>query len=358
MYLKSLGLKEQLTDVINDLELLIKQILECLYIDKKLTEKELQSNISFILEQYNQKQMEFVDLLNRVNAHQERETYIRTLEGLVDSRENLISKIASELKIIDNSLVEATFQAEKKLKSVKQSEMNRVFSEDIVRYAHLISKNHSVASSVYWQQGDPSRPYPTEANFRVSNLLLSRTQQINQMNTSTALFNIPGMPRQKTFTPNARTVSSANVFLNALGGTTTAGSSGSPRGRPPGSGTGPRLSSPAMRNIPKILQRSSSQQSPRFGIMMGAAGGSQQQQQGQMVSPSTAATMQVSSHQHPQGSYIMSSSQQQLQMSINLPPGLKQQQTSNDGTMQIPKVEQMSSDSSSSSSSGDEEDGK
>uniref|UniRef100_A0A915LVV7 Uncharacterized protein n=1 Tax=Meloidogyne javanica TaxID=6303 RepID=A0A915LVV7_MELJA len=157
------------------------------------------------------------------------------------------------------------------------------------------------------------------------------------MNTSAALFNIPGMPRQKTFTPNARTVSSANVFLNALGGTTTAGSSGSPRGRPPGSGTGPRLSSPAMRNIPKILQRSSSQQSPRFGIMVGAAG--------------------VSAHQHPQGSYIMSSSQQ-LQMSINLPPGLKQQQASNEGTMQIPKVEQMSSDSSSSSSSGDEEDGK
>ena len=47
-----------------------------------------------------------------------------------------------------------------------------------------------------------------------------------------------------------------------------------------------------MRNIPKILQRSSSQQSPRFGMMMGAAGGSQQRQQGQMVSPSTAASMQ------------------------------------------------------------------
>lgn len=45
-------------------------------------------------------------------------------------------------------------------------------------------------------------------------------------------------------------------------------------------------------------------------------------------------------------------------MSINLPPGLKQQQPGNDGTMQIPKVEQMSSDSSSSSSSGDEDDGK
>ena len=62
--------------------------------------------------------------------------------------------------------------------------------------------------------------------------------------------------------------------------------------------------------------------------------------------------------QHPQGSFIMSNNQQ-LQMSINLPPGLKQQQMAvNDGAMQIPKVEQMSSDSSSSSSSGEEEDGK
>ena len=41
------------------------KILECLYIDKKMSEKELQSNISFILEQYNLKQVEFVDLLNR-----------------------------------------------------------------------------------------------------------------------------------------------------------------------------------------------------------------------------------------------------------------------------------------------------
>jgi len=51
--------------VFNFLIIKLLKILECLYIDKKLTEKELQSNISFILEQYNQKQVEFVDLLNR-----------------------------------------------------------------------------------------------------------------------------------------------------------------------------------------------------------------------------------------------------------------------------------------------------
>lgn len=43
------------------------------------------------------------------------------------------------------------------------------------------------------------------------------------------------MPQQKIFTPNSR-VTSANAFINALGGPPTSGSTGSPRGRPPGSG--------------------------------------------------------------------------------------------------------------------------
>jgi hypothetical protein len=32
----------------------------------------------------------------------------------------------------------------------------------------LISKNFSVASPHFWQQGDPMRPYPTELHFRIS----------------------------------------------------------------------------------------------------------------------------------------------------------------------------------------------
>jgi hypothetical protein len=38
------------------------------------------------------------------------ECYIRQLEKIVESKDNLISKIATELKIIENSLNEATFQ--------------------------------------------------------------------------------------------------------------------------------------------------------------------------------------------------------------------------------------------------------
>jgi hypothetical protein len=72
------------------------------------------------------------------------------------------------------------FQAEKKLKSVRQSEMNRVSSEDAVRFAQMISKSHSVASSPFWQPGDPQRPFPTEADFARSSLVLNRVGQCLQ----------------------------------------------------------------------------------------------------------------------------------------------------------------------------------
>jgi flagellar biosynthesis chaperone FliJ len=100
--------------------------LEALYIDKKLTEKELNEKLQLMVSQYNEKQNEFVDLLGRgiiifticqnfipiatVSEHQEREQYIRALEEIVDSRDNLLSKLASELKTIENSLTEATYQ--------------------------------------------------------------------------------------------------------------------------------------------------------------------------------------------------------------------------------------------------------
>ena len=45
-----------------------------------------------------------------VAEHQEREQYIRQLEEIANTRENLLSAIASQLKTIESSLVEGTFQ--------------------------------------------------------------------------------------------------------------------------------------------------------------------------------------------------------------------------------------------------------
>lgn len=152
-------------------------------------------------------------------------------------------------------------KSEKKLQSVKQSEMNRVYSEDVIRFAHLISKHHSVAASPYWQQGDQARPFPIESHFKVSNLLLSRTQPVCQIpvislfylktqifqahpapppfmirHGAVPMFNLPpGMvpPQQKVFTPNSR----PTMFQPNMVGGQMAATTGSPgRGRPPGSG--------------------------------------------------------------------------------------------------------------------------
>ena len=57
-------------------------------------------------------------------------------------------------------------QGNKKLNRVAEADEHPVYSEDIIKYAHQISKNYSVASPNTWQIGDPSRPFPTEAELR------------------------------------------------------------------------------------------------------------------------------------------------------------------------------------------------
>ncbi|KAL3086593.1 hypothetical protein niasHT_037719 [Heterodera trifolii] len=334
------GLKEQLLDVTAALESLTKQILQNLFSDgkAKAQDKSFDEQLKALIESFNDKQSEFVVLLRKVPSHQQRQRHIRILEESVKKRDEIIGRLADQIKNIEGAVVEGTFQAEKKLKSVKQSEMNRVFSEEVIRFAHQISKNHSVASSVYWQQGDPSRPYPTEANFAVSNLLLSRTQPNVPLSFAAqaapggmlkSVFNVPGMP-QKAFSPSPRSA----MFASNLGA-----SSASPRGRP--SGSGARMASPATR--PKILQRSSSQQSPRFA-QMGFLPGQQQPsliQQSPSSSPMVQPPQSVSNFVSPSG-----------QMMVNLPANLKA--FSQAPSLDVQKIEQMSSESSSSSSSGDE----
>lgn len=81
-------------------------------------------------------------------------------------------------KTISYLLIFTDFQAQKKLKSIKTAQENKVNSEEVVRLAHLISRSYSVAAPFTWVQGDPSRPFPTEADFAVSHLMNSRNYSV------------------------------------------------------------------------------------------------------------------------------------------------------------------------------------
>ncbi|KAI6238535.1 Ribosomal RNA small subunit methyltransferase nep-1 [Aphelenchoides fujianensis] len=86
-------------------------------------------------------------------------------EPLDGEKIELLGKLARELKTIELSLTEATFQAQRKLKALRTAQEKRVNSEQVVRYAHTISRSYSVAAPFTWVQGDPSRPFPIELDF-------------------------------------------------------------------------------------------------------------------------------------------------------------------------------------------------
>uniref|UniRef100_A0A914DDA6 Mediator of RNA polymerase II transcription subunit 4 n=1 Tax=Acrobeloides nanus TaxID=290746 RepID=A0A914DDA6_9BILA len=231
------------------------------------------------MELFLEKKKDTVALLRKVHAHKQREEYIRTLEKCVEDRNTVIESIMNELKLTEAALSEAVFQAGKKLKSVHQSEKHRVNSEEIIRFAHQISKSNSVAAPLSWQQGDPSRPFPTEIDFRMSALSNSRVQApaattpalslLRQQSTSGSLNRstsaamlrggvspLPTGPYSNPLQPpsaRAWSPSPRAVF------TTT---SPSPRGRQPSSSSG-RISSPRQSTQPNILIRRPSQ-SPRM----------------------------------------------------------------------------------------------
>ncbi|XP_026683717.1 mediator of RNA polymerase II transcription subunit 4 [Diaphorina citri] len=61
----------------------------------------------------------------------------------------------------------AIFQAKQKLQSINKANKRPVSSEELIKYAHRISSSNAVCAPLTWQPGDPRRPYPTDIEMRV-----------------------------------------------------------------------------------------------------------------------------------------------------------------------------------------------
>jgi mediator of RNA polymerase II transcription subunit 4 len=92
------------------------------------------------------------------------------LEKEVRLRDEYIDRIQTSLKDAETMLVRrlddffversnrrfqtnAVFQANQKLKSIKQAEYRKVNTEELIKFAHKISRTHAVAAPLTWQQG-------------------------------------------------------------------------------------------------------------------------------------------------------------------------------------------------------------
>ncbi|VDM52866.1 unnamed protein product [Angiostrongylus costaricensis] len=156
------SLRDCLLENVDDLDFIIKQILESLLNRDK--HRRGNESLNSLVTLFEGRINEVKNLLGRVAEFRARENLIRQLEICVQERN----------EIIDNATT-LVLQANNKIHSVRESEAHPVNSEVVIRLAHQISKNYSVSAPLYWQQGDPSRPFPTEPEFRASALAAPRT---------------------------------------------------------------------------------------------------------------------------------------------------------------------------------------
>ncbi|CAI4231732.1 unnamed protein product [Auanema sp. JU1783] len=169
------SLRECLLEAVDDLESITKQIIESL-LNRDKHHKGNES-MSHLVQLFESKQQYMKKLLEKASQVQERENLIRSLEECVENRNEIIENLEANLKVAEVALTAAVFQANKKLHSVRTAEAHPIDSEEVIRFAHQISKSYSVAAPLFWQQGDPSRPFPTEPEFRNSQLAAPRTVQ-------------------------------------------------------------------------------------------------------------------------------------------------------------------------------------
>lgn len=105
----------------------------------------------------------------------------------------------------------AIYQAKQKLSFIQEANAHPISSEDLIKYAHKISADHSVAAPYNWEIGDPRRPYPTNLEMKsgwlansndanLSNLLQQQTQYMQQSQT---ISQDSSIVRQSSVAPNS-----------------------------------------------------------------------------------------------------------------------------------------------------------
>ncbi|XP_075054133.1 mediator of RNA polymerase II transcription subunit 4 [Mixophyes fleayi] len=157
--------KERLLSVLDDLEVLSRELIEVLALSRsqKLSQPGEETQI---LELLIEKDGEFQELMklafNQGKTHQE----MQLLEKEVEKRDSDIQQLQKQLKEAEHILATAVYQAKEKLKSINKAKKGAISSEELIKYAHRISASNAVCAPLTWVPGDPRRPYPTDLEMR------------------------------------------------------------------------------------------------------------------------------------------------------------------------------------------------
>ncbi|XP_065210411.1 mediator of RNA polymerase II transcription subunit 4 [Planococcus citri] len=166
----SLSTREKLLSIIDDVEIITKEILENAISIKhqRMIGAEQLSLTKLLIA----KEKELKDTLKLADEQAKINEKMNLLKNEVERQDQYIQQFERLLKESEQILATANFQAKQKLQSINKANKRPVSSEELIKYAHRISSSEAVCAPLTWQPGDPRRPYPTDIDMRLG--LLSR----------------------------------------------------------------------------------------------------------------------------------------------------------------------------------------
>ena len=101
-----------------------------------------------------------------VPEYQEREKLIGQLTSCVGQRDKIIHHVESIIRSAETAVMKSGYRvswfiiceffkikSNKRLQSARHSEIRLVDSEEVIKFAHQISRGYSITTPHYWKQG-------------------------------------------------------------------------------------------------------------------------------------------------------------------------------------------------------------
>ncbi|XP_067010315.1 mediator of RNA polymerase II transcription subunit 4 [Anabrus simplex] len=197
MAASGLSTGERLLSLIDDIELIAKELIENTIAQKHL--KLTSSEHAQVTELLVAKDLELKETLKLADEQAKINQRMESLKSEVDRQDQFIQQLQRQLKEAEQILATAIFQAKQKLQSIARANKRPVTSEDLIKFAHRISASNAVCAPLTWQQGDPRRPYPTDIEMRLGFLGRLSDLPINghllQQQNSLSDLHRPGHPQ-------------------------------------------------------------------------------------------------------------------------------------------------------------------
>lgn len=160
-----LSTKERLLAIVDDIEIISKELIENTIAPKH--QKISSADHAQLVELLVSKDKELKSTLQLAADQAGIERKMDGLRDQINIQDEEINQLQKQLKEAEHILATSIFQARQKLASIAKATKRPVSSDELIKFAHRISASNAICAPLTWQQGDLRRPYPTDIEMRL-----------------------------------------------------------------------------------------------------------------------------------------------------------------------------------------------